>query len=334
MRTSILQLLVWLLASCSTNAHVTTHQSLTLIGISLPPIRHITEMKIVGDTLWFVYETEDGFGQRFLRKAVIDSTKKTLDVGSDIGRTPDGYFMAYMPYPVKGIDGTVQIVNQEDGEIFGCESDGVLIRTKNYILSGNSVVPFPLSQYVQDISSVSPDNYVFIGREPNGGEQYAMKANITAVEVDTIRKISLSPQLTTWLPNAGELVYSKQFDRLAFAYRLHPIIEIFGMDGKLIKQVRIGEDAFNPSTLDEADFEDLNPLQVVDLSVTTDYIYALYWNFKNADVMLHAPTILKIDWNGNVVDRYSDISQTLYKIAATADYIIGWAGKRFIRIDL
>lgn len=297
MRISILSsFMLLLLASRSANAHVTANQTFALIGDSLPPIRHITEMKVAGDTLWFVYETEDGFGQRFLRKAVIDRENNTLDVGPELGRKSDGYFMAYMPYPVNGIDGKMQVVNQEDGEIFGCENDSVLTRTKNYIHSRSSTVPFPLSQYVQDISSVAPNNYVFIGLEPNGDEQYAMKTNVATVEIGTIRKIQLSPELTTWLPNAGELAYSKRHDRLAFAYRLHPIIELFGMDGKLIEQARIGQDTFNLETLEDADFEDLNSLHIVDISVTPKYIYALHWNFKYADAEDIAPTIFKIDW--------------------------------------
>jgi len=291
-------------------------------------------MRAVADTLWFVYETENGFGQRFLRKAIIDRENYTLDVGPDIGRKSDSYFMAYMPYPVNGIDGKMQVVNQEDGEIFGCENDSVLTHTKNYILSGNSSVPFPLSQYVQDISSVSDDNYVFIGREPNGGEQYAMKTNVATAEIDTIRKIQLLAELATWLPNAGELAYSKQHDRLTFAYRLHPIIEIYGMDGKLIKQVRIGQDTFNPETLEEADFEELNPIHIVDIAVTPKNIYALHWNFKYNDAKDTAPTIFKIDWEGNIVDRLFNMPIPLYKIAVSDDNsIIGWNGKDFIFID-
>lgn len=131
MRISVSSLFVLMMASCYANAHVTSNQSLTLIGDSLPPIRHITDMKAVADSLWFVYETEDGFGQRFLRKAVIDRDNNTLDVGPVLGKKSDGYYKAYMPYPTIDIDGNIQVVNQEDGEIFNCVNDSVLIRTKN-----------------------------------------------------------------------------------------------------------------------------------------------------------------------------------------------------------
>ncbi len=331
MRAPILSLFVLLLASCTANAHVTANQPLTLIGDRLPPIRHITDMKAVADTLWFVYETEDGFGQRFLRKAVIDQDKNTLDVGPVLGKKSDGYYMAYMPYPVHGLDGNMQVVNQEDGEIFVYENESLLTRSKKFILSNSSTLPFPLSQYVQDVSMVAPDKFVFIGREPNGGTQYALKANITTAQVDTIRRIQLSPELTSWMPNAGELAYSRLHDRLVFAYRLHPMIEIFGMDGKPVKQVRICEDTFNPATLDEADFEELNPLHIVDITTTPNFIYALHWNFKYADAEDTAPTIFKIDWEGKIVDRLFNVPMPLYKIAVSDDnYIIGWSGQDFV----
>lgn len=331
-RSTILSLLM-LLASCSDNARVNANPPFTLIGDSLPPIRHITEMKAVADTLWFVYETEDGFGQRFLRKSIIDRETNTLDIGPELGKKSDGYFMAHMPYPVYDIDGNMQVVNQENGEIYGCENDSVLTCTKNYIFSGNSAVPFPLSQNVQDISAVAHDQFVFIGRKPNGGAQYALKANITTAQVDTIRRIQLIPELTSWMPNAGELAYSNLYDRLAFAYRFHPMIEIFGMDGKLIKQVRICEDTFNSATLKEADFEDRNPLHIVDIATTPENIYALHWNFKYADAEDTAPTIFKIDWDGKIVGRLSNVYMPLYKIAVGDDNsIIGWNGKEFIQI--
>ena len=239
--------------------------------------------------------------------------------------------MAYMPYPVHGLDGNMQVVNQEDGEIFVYENESLLTRSKKFILSNSSTLPFPLSQYVQDVSMVAPDKFVFIGREPNGGTQYALKANITTAQVDTIRRIQLSPELTSWMSNAGELAYSRLHDRLVFAYRLHPMIEIFGMDGKPVKQVRICEDTFNPATLDEADFEELNPLHIVDITTTPNFIYALHWNFKYADAEDTAPTIFKIDWEGKIVDRLFNVPMPLYKIAVSDDnYIIGWSGQDFV----
>lgn len=323
-----------LLTGCANAQSVSIHK-LDLTGCSLPPIRHITDMKISGDTLLFVYETEDGFGQRFLRRAIIEPKCNALDISTDIGKIDGGYYASYMPYPFFDNARNIRVISQDDCEFFTVENDTALVRTKRYLIDGGSTVPFPLSQYVQDVHIKNPDRYVFIGREPKGGRQYAMTADLGTSKVDTIRQINISPELQAWMPNAGEMAYSDKHNRLAFAYKLHPVIEIFDTDGKPIKSVRIGEDTFDPKTLEEADFEDMNSLHTVDLTFTSDYIYALHWGYGYSDADKNAPTIYKIDWNGNVIDRYFNIPYPLYRIAALDDNrLIGWNGKEFILIQL
>lgn len=323
-----------LLTGCANAQSVSIHK-LDLTGCSLPPIRHITDMKISGDTLLFVYETEDGFGQRFLRRAIIEPKCNALDISTDIGKIDGGYYASYMPYPFFDNARNIRVISQDDCEFFTVENDTALVRTKRYLMDGGSTVPFPLSQYVQDVYIKNPDRYVFIGREPKGGRQYAMTADLGTSKVDTIRQINISPELQAWMPNAGEMAYSDKHNRLAFAYKLHPVIEIFDTDGKPIKSVRIGEDTFDPKTLEEADFEDMNSLHTVDLTFTSDYIYALHWGYGYSDADKNAPTIYKIDWNGNVIDRYFNIPYPLYRIAALDDNrLIGWNGKEFILIQL
>ena len=74
MKNLIIFIFALTLTSCSVNAKQSTDaQKLTLTGCTLPAIRHANDMKITGDTLWFVYETEGGYGQRLLRRAIIDN---------------------------------------------------------------------------------------------------------------------------------------------------------------------------------------------------------------------------------------------------------------------
>lgn len=323
-------------AFCIANAQTAVSlRKLSVAGGSLPEIRHITDMKTSGDTLYFVYETADGFGQRFLRRAIIDKDRATLDVGEEIGRRADGSYVSYMPYPFFTPDGKVRIVSQDDCGIFEL-SGNALMRTKEYIISGGSSVPFSISQYVQDVFMASSDNYVFVGRQPNGGSQYAMTADISDKRIDTIRATAVSPELKAWMPNAGELAYSGRHSRLAFAYRLHPVIEFFGMDGKLISRLRIADDTFNPATLGEADFEELNPWHIVDLSSTGDRLYALVWGHSYKDMTSQgcASTIYEIDWNGKIMSQYK-VNIPLFRIAHYgAGSLIGWTGREFVSIAI
>ena len=292
-------------------------------------------MKVSGDTLLFVFECENGYGQRFLRRAIIESANNTINISPDMGKREDGYYASYMPYPFISDNGAIHVVGQDDCELFTVENDTAFVRTRRYMMDGNSTVPFPLSQYVQDVYMTNPDRYVFIGREPNGGRQYAMIADLTTSKIDTIKQINISPELQAWMPNAGEMVYSGKHNRFAFAYKLHPIVEIFDTDGKIIKSVKIGEDTFDPKTLEEADFEAMNSLHTVDLTYTSDYIYALHWAYGYSDADKTAPAIYKIDWNGKIIDQYINLPYPLYRITAINDTrLICWNGKDFLLLTL
>ena len=56
-------------------------------------------MKISGDTLLFAYESNDGYGQRFLRRAFIDFGSNQLKTSPDVGKRDDGYYVSFMPIP-------------------------------------------------------------------------------------------------------------------------------------------------------------------------------------------------------------------------------------------
>ena len=333
MKTLYLMVLSVLTAVCAHAQSAIDTVRLDCMGQPLPKIRHIVEMKALADTLFFVYESEEGFGQRILRRATVDKQNCRLVIGPEIGKRDDGYYVSYMPYPFVGADGKIHVVSQDDGGIYNLAHDSVLVRTKTHLFSAK--VPMPMSQYAQDVFSISPNKYVLIGREPKGGSQYALSADMALAKMDTIRRISISPALTAWMPNAGKMVYSGKYNRMAFAYRLHPIVEIFDAHGTLVKSVRIGKDTFNPATLNEADFEELNTLHTVDVAYTSDYIYALHWSCKYDEIQTASPTLYKIDWDGKIVNQYVCESTFLYGIVALDDsHLIGWTGTEFIVLIL
>jgi len=324
-----------LMPVCANAQSTALHAKFDVAGNALPAIRHMTDMKMTGDTLLFVYEGHENNGQRCLRRAVVDRDSNTIKVSPDMGKRDDGYYVSYMPLPFIADNGSIRVIGQDDCEIYSVENDTAFVRTRQYLMDSNSTVPFPLSHYVQDVYMTNPDRYVFIGREPNGGRQYAMTADLATSKIDTVRQINISPELQTWMSNAGEMVYSGNHDRLAFAYRLHPVVEIFDTDGKTIKSVKVGEDVFDPNTLEEADLEAMNSLHTVDLTYTSDYIYALHWGYGYSDADKTAPAIYKIDWNGKVIDKYTNMRYPLYRIAAINDSsLIGWNGKELVLIQL
>lgn len=314
-----------LMPVCANAQSTALHAKFDVAGNALPAIRHMTDMKMTGDTLLFVYEGHENNGQRCLRRAVVDRDSNTIKVSPDMGKRDDGYYVSYMPLPFIADNGSIRVIGQDDCEIYSVENDTAFVRTRQYLMDGNSSVPFPFSLYVQDVSMTGPDKYVFIGREPKGGRQYAMKADLTCSKIDTIRQINISPELQAWMPNMGEMAYSGKHDRLAFAYRFHPIVEIFDTDGNIISSVRVGKDTFDPKTLEEADFHELNHLHFIDITTTDDYIYALHNGYSES-----SRSIYKIDWNGNIISCEA-VKVSLQKIAVGNDNsVTGWTGNDFI----
>ena len=105
----------------------------------------------------------------------------------------------------------------------------------------------------------------------------------------------------------------------------HPIVEIFDTDGNIISSVRVGKDTFNPKTLEEADFHELNHLHFIDITTTDDYIYALHNGYSES-----SRSIYKIDWNGNIISCEA-VKVSLQKIAVGKDNsVTGWTGNDFI----
>ena len=235
-----------LMPVCANAQSTALHAKFDVAGNALPAIRHMTDMKMTGDTLLFVYEGHENNGQRCLRRAVVDRDSNTIKVSPDMGKRDDGYYVSYMPLPFIADNGSIRVIGQDDCEIYSVENDTAFVRTRQYLMDGNSSVPFPLSLYAQDVFMTDPDKYVFIGREPKGGRQNAMKADLTCSKIDTIRQINISPELQAWMPNMGEMAYSGKHDRLAFAYMFHPIVEIFDTDGNIISSVRVGKRHLQP----------------------------------------------------------------------------------------
>lgn len=106
-----------IISGCANAQSSTSTINFDILGDGLPAIRHMVDMKIIGDTLLFTYESEDGYGQRFLRRAVIDRNNNALVVSPDMGKRDDGYFASYMPYPFIADDSTIRVISQDDWEI-------------------------------------------------------------------------------------------------------------------------------------------------------------------------------------------------------------------------
>ena len=79
-----------LLAVCAATGQTPLLSEFDLTGDPLPPVRHVTEMKASGDTLFFVHDSEESQGLLFLRRAFIDLADNHLDISPEIVKNEDG----------------------------------------------------------------------------------------------------------------------------------------------------------------------------------------------------------------------------------------------------
>lgn len=86
MKVFLIMALTLFMSGCANAQSTPTPIKLDVVGESLPTIKHINDMKMKGNTLLFVYESEDGDGQRLLRRAVVDIKSHTLRVSPDMGK--------------------------------------------------------------------------------------------------------------------------------------------------------------------------------------------------------------------------------------------------------
>ena len=117
MKILLVMVLSLFMLGCPNAQSTTTTVKLEISEEPLPAIRHVTDMKVSGDTLLFAFECEDGDGQRFLRRAIIDRANKTINISPDMGKREDGYYASYMPYPFISDNGTIRVIDYEDKTI-------------------------------------------------------------------------------------------------------------------------------------------------------------------------------------------------------------------------
>lgn len=303
---------------------------------SLPDISHIIDMKAAGEKIIITYELKEGYGQRIMRDIYHDTTTNTLSFGKEYGKRDNGYYQLYMPYLIDSSDGNLQVVSQDDGELFSVGADYKLESTGRFLIGTNFNIPFPISLYLKDIQQLSTNKYIFIAREPNGGRQSIFISDIDSMAISEIRPIIANADYPTWMVNTGELAYSDKNGICAFAYRLYPKVDLFKPSGETITIHTVAEGGFDPQTVDYADMEEHNTLYFINLTQTSDYIYALYLGKKWSDINHNAGSskIYKFNHLGEIVCTI-DIPVTLHKIAALDDgQIFAWDGKKFLLIRL
>ncbi len=293
-------------------------------------------MKAAGDALYCVYENDGSFGQRMLGCFTINSRNRSLSYNGDFGKMPDGYWQTYMPYPFMSPAGELTVAGMDDGRVYKPGHGLSLYPGQRYLIGTGSSTSYPLSMYVSDIFQLTVDDYIYVGRQPKGGIQAALRTDCATMEITEIKPLIADQRYPSWIVNTGEMIYNSREKICAYAYRLFPKIDFFDLDGNTINSVIFAIDSFDPSTIDMADTETLNPIHFIDLTQTASHIYALYCGTTIADAMSEnaGSTIYRLDSDGKVAGTYS-VGIFIRNFAAINDTtFIAWTGSQFLFIKI
>lgn len=124
---------------------------------------------------------------------------------------------------------------------------------------------------------------------------------------------------TRFLSNQGDLVMHPQKERFAYSVNLSSNIDLFEIrNNKIvpIKSLRLGNPISEPVVQNEM-FYSVRPTEstqtgYINLSATTQYIYALYSDQKLHENGRKSTTVLVFDWNGNPIKKYALDTEVYY----------------------
>lgn len=308
-----------------------------LKAISQPDISHIVDMKAVAPGKVFIsYEAQEGRGQRILQEINSDIANGNLSFSQEYGKRDDGSYQLFMPYLINFNAEKPFVVSQDDGELFTINPNAKFAASNKHILDYNFKVPFPVSLYVQDVQMISPTDFLFVGREPNGGKHSVFLSKPDSMSITLIKSFVNDSNYSSWVINTGKLAYSSKAGLCVFAYRLYPTVEFFKPTGEIIKIQTIGQNGFDTTTLEYADLEDYNRLHFMDITQTEGFFYLLYWGKKGNEMLTSSSPskILKFDHTGNLQHTFI-LDSPIRKIAAFSDQeFIAWDGNNFIYFSL
>mgnify|MGYP003424479296 FL=1 len=227
--------------------------------------------------------------------------------------------------------------------VYSVSADGMAVPTRNSLITTKAKTPYTLVQEVRQAFSKSQDEFLFIGREPFGGEQaLLLSRNYTdSIIVDEICKITYDKEFPSWMINFGKATYNQQKQVLAFAYQLYPTIQFFKLEEDHIFKSSLPQSQYLELQTEGADIWEQNCVQYKDITSNENHIYALYWgeSFETAyrERKNNAGTsqIMQYDWDGNLLSIYK-VDKCLETVGVSSDdgYIICYDGDKIYHLCL
>ena len=310
---------------------------------SMPDIKILSEIRVRNDQVYLTYESKGEYGQRHIKQYVYDNKSQSLSYDKELFKKDDGCYQLFVPSLFEDDKGDLYSFDRDMPSVYSVSADGMAVPTRNSLITTKAKTPYTLVQEARQAFSKSQDEFLFIGREPFGGEQaLLLSRNYTdSIIVDEICKITYDKEFPSWMINFGKATYNQQKQVLAFAYQLYPTIQFFKLEEGQIFKSSLPQSQYLELQTEGADIWEQNCVQYKDITSNENHIYALYWgeSFETAyrERKNNAGTsqIMQYDWDGNLLSIYK-VDKCLENIGVSSDddYIICYDADKIYYLSL
>lgn len=311
---------------------------------SVPDIKIMTEIRVWDNKVYLTYESKGEYGQRHIKQYTYNQSTQTLNFDKELFKKDDGYYQLFAPSLFDDGEEGLYVYDRDMPSVYSVSSNGVANSTGKHLITTSAKTPYSLVQEARQAFYKSTDEYLFIGREPFGGEQalFLSLNYADSIIINEVCKIAYNKDNPSWMINFGKATYNPHKQIVAYTYQLYPIIQLINVNNAKEESFVKLEDveSFNIK-IEGADIWEQNPVQFKDITSNEKYIYALFWGKTftavNNDRQLDKgmSKITKYDWEGNVIATYT-INRYLENIGVSNENscIIGYDGKNMCLVEL
>lgn len=310
---------------------------------SMPDIKILSEIRVRNDQVYLTYESKGEYGQRHIKQYVYDNKFQSLSYDKELFKKDDGCYQLFVPSLFEDDKGDLYSFDRDMPSVYSVSADGMAVPTRNSLITTKAKTPYTLVQEVRQAFSKSQDEFLFIGREPFGGEQaLLLSRNYTdSIIVDEICKITYDKEFPSWMINFGKATYNQQKQVLAFAYQLYPTIQFFKLEEDHIFKSSLPQSQYLELQTEGADIWEQNCVQYKDITSNENHIYALYWGetfetvYRERKNNAGTSQIMQYDWDGNLLSIYK-VDKCLETVGVSSDdgYIICYDGDKIYHLCL
>lgn len=332
---------VMCLLACQNKVDIVNAPTQLLSIDSIPDIKHLTDIRFHNNDVLLTYESRGSYGQQFVRQYVYDNKKAELKYKRSLFRNDNGQYDFYIPILFSDNKNDLFVVDREMPTVYKVSDEGQAITTGDVVISRESKTPYPIVMDARQVFQKSLREYLFVGREPNGGAQslFLSKNEDDSVCITEISKIIYNPDQPSWITNFGKLAYNDNDQIGVFAFQMYPVIQYINLQTGEKSSFRLSNTIQSELITDGADIWEQNPVYFRDITSNSKYIYALYWGktFQDAgDEQAEGKgfsQIYKFDWDWKLKQVYN-INKCLNNICIdnTGNSIIGFDGYIFYSI--